>query len=179
MPSSPTELLTHVSDDDSVVIGPVERWRVHGNPALVHRSAHVLVVHPGDGTLLLQKRSERKDTHPGKWDTSVGGHVAFGHDYLETALREAAEELGLQVTEGELEFLHHTRFRGSDESENVATWLCLHAGPFAPEAEEIDALRFWSRTEISAGIGTGIFTPHFEAEFTALLASPRESLLRT
>lgn len=30
------------------------------------------------GHILLQKRSLNKDVAPGKWDTSVGGHVAPG-----------------------------------------------------------------------------------------------------
>lgn len=177
MPSSPDELLTHVTDDDEI-IGPVERHRVHGNPEFVHRTAHVFVLHPREGTLLLQKRAAGKDTHPGKWDVSVGGHVGFGQSYLEAAMRETREELGLDVSPAALEFLHHFRYRDPRESENVATWICLHPGPFLPEAAEIEALRFWSRTEIRNAVGTGVFTPHFEAEFPVFLAGPRGALLR-
>ena len=32
----------------------------------------------GEGQLFLQKRSLHKDIQPGKWDTSVGGHVDLG-----------------------------------------------------------------------------------------------------
>ena len=42
------------------------------------------------------KRPVNKLVQPGKWDTSVGGHISFGED-LETALhREAFEEIGLK-----------------------------------------------------------------------------------
>lgn len=166
------EMLTLVTADDRV-IGPVPRKLVHGNPGLVHRSVHVLVV--GRGGLLLQKRSLSKDTQPGKWDTSVGGHVGYGQSYEEAARREAAEELGLSL--GELEFLYASRIRNAVESENIRTYLHLSDGPFRPEPGEIDELRFWSRGGIDAALGTGIFTPNFEEEYALFLASPRAGLL--
>jgi isopentenyldiphosphate isomerase len=177
-PSDPRELLTHVSEDDTQILGPVERGRVHGDPSLVHRAAHVLVLHPTDGTLLLQKRSLQKDTCPGQWDTSVGGHVGFGQSYLEAALRESEEELGITLTEADLEFLYVTRLRETRESENTASYFCVHGGPFQPDADEIETIRFWSRHEIDAALGTGILTPNFEAEYQAFLASDHGSRLR-
>jgi isopentenyldiphosphate isomerase len=177
-PPDPGELLTRVSDDDSVVLGPVERRLVHGNPELVHRSAHVLIVHPADGTLLLQKRSALKDTQPGKWDTSVGGHVSFGQSYEEAALREAEEELGIALKPEDLDFLYTSRYRGTLESENVATYLCRHAGPFVPATDEISEIRFWSRAAIEAVLETETFTPHFRQEYAAFIASPHARLLR-
>lgn len=176
--SDPHELLTQVSDDDATVIGPVARHRVHGNPALVHRSVHVLVLHPVEGTLLLQKRSFSKDTSPGLWDISVGGHVTFGQSYEGAVVRETHEELGVAVTESELEYLYPTRFRSAHESENTRSYLCLHAGPFHPDPDEISALRFWTRAEIEAARGTGVFTKNFEDEYPIFLASAHGALLR-
>lgn len=169
------EMLIHVSDDDAQVIGPVARRLVHGNPSLIHRSVHVLVLGP-DGRLLLQKRSMRKDTQPGKWDTSVGGHVGFGQSYEEAARREAAEELGLEL--GELIYLYPSRIRNAVESENIRTFLHVSAGPFRPEPGEIDELRFWSRAEIESALGSGAFTPNLEEEFALFLASPHAGLLK-
>ncbi|MDB5105814.1 MAG: idi [Fibrobacteres bacterium] len=167
------EMLTLVTDQDDI-LGPVPRSRVHGNPALIHRSVHVLVV-SRDGRLLLQKRSMRKDTQPGKWDTSVGGHVGFGQTYEEAARREAEEELGL--TPDELVFLYPSRIRNEVESENIHTFLHVSAGPFRPEPGEIDELRFWTKREIRAALGTGVFTSNFEEEFALFLASPHGTLL--
>lgn len=167
------EMLTLVTGDDRV-LGPVPRRLVHGDPSLVHRSVHVLVV-GGGGRLLLQKRSLSKDTQPGKWDTSVGGHVGYGQEYAEAARREAREELGIDI--GEPEFLYDSRIRNAVESENIRTYLHRGDGPFVPEPGEIDALRFWSRDEIRAALGTGVFTPNFEEEFALFLASPRGGLL--
>jgi isopentenyldiphosphate isomerase len=169
------EILTQVTDDDSAVIGPIARKLCHGNPALIHRSVHVLVVST-TGALLLQKRSMRKDTQPGKWDTSVGGHVGFGQSYEEAARREAEEELG--ITLEALDFLYSSRIRNAVESENIKTFLHLSNGPFVHQAEEIDEIRFWRRREIERALGGGLFTPNFEEEFALFLGSPRASLLK-
>src|SRR4051812_32664763 len=107
------EMLTRVTDDD-LVLGPVPRSKCHGDPGMIHRSVHVLVI--GSGKLLLQKRSMRKDVQPGKWDTSVGGHVSFGQTYEEAARRESEEELGLRIDE--LVYLYPSRIRNTIESEN-------------------------------------------------------------
>ncbi len=168
------ELLIQVTDDDEV-IGSVKRRLVHGNPLLIHRSVHVLVLNPA-GLLLLQKRSILKDTQPGKWDTSVGGHVGFGQSYAEAALREAEEELG--VIMDRLEFLYSSRIRNNVESENIQTFLFVHAGAIQHDPVEIDETRFWSRAEISQALGTGLFTPNFEEEFALFLASPQSFLLK-
>lgn len=167
------EMLTWVTDLDEI-LGPVPRSQVHGNPSLIHRSVHVLVVNHA-GHLLLQKRSLRKDTQPGKWDTSVGGHVGFGQSYEEAARREAEEELGLIL--GDLIFLYPSRIRNEVESENIHTFLHVSNGPFRPEPGEIDELRFWSKAQIRKALGNGVFTSNFEEEFGLFLASPQGLLL--
>jgi isopentenyldiphosphate isomerase len=179
--SDPQEQLTRVTDDDATVLGPVARGLVHGNPSLIHRSAHVLVVHPSDGTLLLQKRSLQKDTSPGLWDVSVGGHVTYGQSYEEAVIRETQEELGITVRADDLEFLYLTRFRSPLESENTRSYLCLHVGPFQPDPDEISEVRFWTKAEIEAALsngGGGVFTQNFEEEYPVFLASPHGKLLR-
>ncbi|MEO7423582.1 MAG: NUDIX domain-containing protein [Fibrobacteria bacterium] len=167
------EMLTRVTESDDI-LGPIPRSQVHGHPERIHRSVHILVVSP-DGRLLLQKRSLSKDTQPGKWDTSVGGHVGFGQSYEEAARREAAEELGIEP--GTLTFLYPSRIRNAVESENIHTYLHISAGPFRPEPGEIDELRFWSKQEIKAGLGSGVFTSNFEEEFALFLDSPHGALL--
>ncbi len=167
------EMLTRVTEDDEI-LGPVLRSLVHGNPLLIHRSVHVLILSP-DGRLLLQKRSLSKDTQPGKWDTSVGGHVGFGQSYAEAARREAEEELGIQLADPI--FLYPSRIRNEVESENIHTFLQIMAGPFRHDPGEIDEIRFWTKGEIRKALGTGLFTSNFEEEFAMFLASPSGSLL--
>ena len=85
------------------VIKVLPRSRIHGDPTLLHRVVHVLVFNSKDD-LLLQKRSMSKDVAPGKWDTSVGGHVNAGESLEEAVMREMEEELG--INEGVPEYLY-------------------------------------------------------------------------
>ena len=159
-----------IVDDHDRVIGTALRRECHGNPALVHRAVHVLVVNAA-GELLLQKRSAAKDIQPGRWDTSVGGHLEPGESYYAAALREMHEELGL--TGLPLTFLYHSKIRNQVESENIATYLTRWDGPVSWNPREIDAVRYWSAAEIAAGLGSGVFTPNFEEEWAMYQAFQR------
>ena len=64
-----------------------------------HRSVHVWFVDSA-GDLLLQRRSGGKDTHPGMLDVSCAGHVDAGDGVDETAEREVAEELSVDLGGG-------------------------------------------------------------------------------
>jgi isopentenyldiphosphate isomerase len=90
---SDEELLCHVDERDRV-IGSCRRGDAH-RLGLLHRAVHVLVLN-GAGEVYLQKRSRTKDCSPGLWDSSAAGHVDCGETYEACALRELAEELGIQ-----------------------------------------------------------------------------------
>mmetsp|Transcript_3248 Transcript_3248/g.4585 ORF Transcript_3248/g.4585 Transcript_3248/m.4585 type:complete len:296 (+) Transcript_3248:191-1078(+) len=61
-----------------------------------HRSVHIWIS-DDKGNLMLQRRSEFKDTFPNCWDVSAGGHVTGSDGILETAIREVEEEIGLEI----------------------------------------------------------------------------------
>lgn len=69
-----------------------------------HRAVHVWVVRP-NGELLIQKRAADKDNHPNKWDISAAGHVSAGEGAVLSAQREVEEEIGLPLTEDQLEYI--------------------------------------------------------------------------
>jgi len=146
-------------------IGRARRSECHGNPSLLHQAVHVFVFNEA-GRLFLQQRSMRKDVQPGKWDSSVGGHVDCGEEALAAARRELREELG--VSEGEPRFLHQYLWRSPVESELIRSYHLVHNGPFTLHPEEIQDGRFWSRDEIEASLGQDIFTPNFEHEWETL-----------
>lgn len=152
-----------IVDEEDRVIGQAPRSRCHGDPSLIHRVAHVLVFDSA-GRLLLQKRAMTKDIQPGRWDTSVGGHLDPGESYLAAARREMKEELGIHGMP--LTFLYHSRIRNEIESENVATYLVHYDGAIRFSRDEIEAVRFWTAAEIEAALGSGVFTPNFEEEWS-------------
>ena len=82
----------------------VEREEAH-RLGICHRTSHVWVLRRvGKGVeLLLQKRSYNKDSHPGCYDISSAGHIPAGAGFVESALRELKEELGIDASADELE----------------------------------------------------------------------------
>jgi isopentenyl-diphosphate delta-isomerase type 1 len=154
------ELLAIVNDRGEI-IGNLPRSEIHGNPSLIHRVVHVLVFN-SKGELLLQKRSMNKDVAPGKWDTSVGGHVSFSETLDEAVIREMEEELG--ITSCKLEFLYTYIHSNEYETELVYTYSCSHDGEINFQKDEIDEVRLWSMEEIKRNIGNGILSDNFEHE---------------
>lgn len=169
-----TEYFEIVDANDNV-IGRAPRSECHGDPTLVHRAAHVLVFN-GKGELLLQKRSMQKDIQPGRWDSSVGGHLDPGENYRQAAVREMAEELG--IVNAPLTFLYPSRMRNEIESENIETFLTCYNGEIRFAPEEIDAVRFWSPEAIEQALGNGEFTPNFEQEWSLFCEWRRRNTMR-
>ena len=153
-----------IVDAEGRVIGHAPRSDCHGNPTLLHRVVHVVVRNSG-GEILLQKRSETKDIQPGKWDTSVGGHVGRGERVEDALLREAREEIGLAADADAFQHCYTYIMETPIESELVYTFAITRDGPFAAQPEEITELRFWNGAEIERRLGSGTFTPNFEDEY--------------
>ena len=81
-----------------------ERGKVHKDGDL-HGTSHVWIARKNTEEkyeLLLQKRSANKDAYPGCYDISSAGHIPAGEDYLESALRELEEELGIKAENEDL-----------------------------------------------------------------------------
>ena len=163
-----------IVDYEGAVIGYAPRNRIHGNPFLLHRVVHVLVLNT-KGEILLQKRSQRKDVAPGKWDTSVGGHVGIGEDLLSSSKREMHEELG--TTGYEPEYLYSYIHSNEYETEIVTTYRCRCERGFSCNEDEIDEVRFWSHDEIQNAIGQQILSDNFEHEFRTYLGHLGSNLL--
>jgi len=150
-----------IVDRDDHIIGQATRSQVHGNPNLIHRVINILVFN-SVGDWFLQQRNWKKDTQPGKWDTSVGGHVDPGETYLAAAQRELREELG--IVGAKLKYLYKFFHTNKVESEIVSTFTCIWNGEIDPNEDEIIAGRFWHLEEILKRKSTGIFTPLFLEE---------------
>ena len=156
------EELLEVVNEEGKIIKILPRSVIHGNPSLMHRVAHVLVFNK-DGALLLQKRSMNKDVAPGKWDTSVGGHVNAGETIEEAVRREMEEEVG--ITSCELKFLYSYIHSNPYETELVYTYSCIYEGGINFNQDEIDEVRFWGIDAIRENISKGVFSDNFEDEF--------------
>ena len=88
-----------ITDDNGVPTGKtISRNEAH-EKGIPHRTAHIWIARKkGDSyQVLLQKRSEEKESFPGMYDTSSAGHIQAGDDPLESAQRELHEELGIKA----------------------------------------------------------------------------------
>ena len=94
-----------IFDEKMQPIGRAEREIAHRD-GLIHQVVHVWILSKVDGetALVFQQRAFDKKDFPGYYDIAVGGHVGAGEEPLSSALREMREEVGLELTEADLEY---------------------------------------------------------------------------
>jgi isopentenyldiphosphate isomerase len=149
------------------VTGKAPRSVCHdGKSFLLHPVVHLHIFNKS-GELYLQKRSMKKDTQPGKWDTAVGGHLGIGESVAQALVRETREELGLNGFTPK--FLRCYVWESTRERELVNSFSTVTEKIPVINRDEIDEGRFWSLQEIRNDLGKGIFTPNFEHEFRNFL----------
>lgn len=159
------EELFPVVDEQGNIIRAATRGECHSGSKLLHPVIHLHVFN-SQGELYLQKRPEWKDIQPGKWDTSVGGHIALGESVEMALKREVWEEL--RLSEFVPEQITRYIFESDRERELVFVYKTIHDGNIAP-SDELDGGRFWSIAEIEDTIGKDVFTLNFESEIREVI----------
>jgi isopentenyldiphosphate isomerase len=141
-----SEEIFDVVDDRDRVIGKQTRREVHRR-GLKHRAVHVLVFN-ARGEVFLQKRSFKKDTFPGAWDSSASGHLDSGESYEACAVREVREEIGL--------FLDRTPKRlfkieacAQTGQEFVWVYRTESSGPFRLNLDELECGAFFKPDHVN------------------------------
>ena len=151
-------------DEEGNITGAATRGECHNGSKLLHPVVHLHLFN-SRGELYLQRRPDWKDIQPGRWDTSVGGHVDLGESVEMALRREAREELG--ISDFEPQRLTHYVFESARERELVFVHRTIYDGPVSP-SDELDGGRFWSMEEIRQQLHSGTFTPNFESEIIRL-----------
>jgi isopentenyldiphosphate isomerase len=123
-----------------------------------HRAFHCWLVVPGGQSgprLLLQRRSSRKSTWPGRWDVSVGGHYLAGEG-LDGGLREIEEELGLSLRADQLvtlgrrreEVFHDNGLIEREVQDEYFARLEMSLADLRPDPREVEAVALASAREL-------------------------------
>lgn len=151
-----------IVEESGLVVGRAERSYCHGGSRLLHPVVHLHVI-DREARIYLQKRSEKKDVQPGKWDTAVGGHVGYGEGLVEALFRESMEELHL--TRFNPVYIGTYPYDSDRERELVNIFAAVGTFDITPDLDEVTDGRYWTMTEIDESMGKGVFTPNFEMEF--------------
>ena len=92
--------------------GKIETREKCHKEGLWHKAVTVFIIN-SKNQVLLQKRSPNKKMWPNTWDVTAGGHVLAGEFGFEAIIREAKEELGINLEKSDITFI------GSATSENI------------------------------------------------------------
>jgi len=146
-----SELLDIVDATDRV-IGQASRDDIHREQHL-HRATHI-VLSNSRGEVFVQLRSNSKDNNPGMWDTSAAGHVDAGESYVGCAVREVREELGVEVSPEQLEFVSRLHPSPENGFEFVMVYRAISDDPLSLQADEVADGRWLSPHELDHWIET-------------------------
>ena len=133
-----------IVNENNEVIAQSSREQMRAE-CLRHRATYI-VVHDGMGKILVQRRTETKDFQPGMLDATAGGVVQADEQMLESARREAEEELGIAG----VPFADHGQFYYEDKHCRVwgGLFSCVSHGPFA--LQEVSEVCWLTPEEITA-----------------------------
>ncbi len=131
----------------------IDRETAH-RKGILHRTTHLWILrrHNGVTEVLLQKRSRNKDSFPGCYDISSAGHMPAGVDWIESALRELEEELGIKDVSadqltlcGQRHIKHDDVFHGKlykdrQISNIYCLWLDVEPEALSLQEEEVESV---------------------------------------
>jgi isopentenyl-diphosphate Delta-isomerase len=151
----------------------------------LHGASHVWIWRKSNGNIevLVQKRAAHKSTWPNRYDISAAGHIDLGEKPVAAALREAQEEIGLQINADDLVFFcAHRAYLVAENGylENEIQHLYLlelpNDGDFTLQEQEVSSLEWKHLDELKSEYMTEKYTPHGDVYYrTVIAAIERES----
>lgn len=142
----PQELLFTV-DEENNPIEPDTRENVH-RYGKWHRNCHIWIVNKNQ-EILCQQRSFSKLNTPGRWESFFGGHVPAEVGYLDNALIELKEELGLEINKNQLKEMF--LYKREDGKEFEMVYKLEWSGDLSIlklEADEVEQVRWIDLPEL-------------------------------
>lgn len=163
------EILDVVDEKGNPTGQIIEREEAHRR-GIRHRTAHVWLLRRRGGQveMLMQKRSDRKDSNPGCYDVSSAGHIPAGVDFVSSAVRELQEELGLVIRPEELmecgnrSIYNQNIFYGKEFIDNqysrvYAVWKDVEPSELHLQGSEVSAAVWISYEKCLEGVEKNLF----------------------
>tara|TARA_R110002051_G_scaffold310482_1_gene383689 strand:+ start:2034 stop:2582 length:549 start_codon:yes stop_codon:yes gene_type:complete len=138
--------------------------------------------------ILIQKRSNNKDTHPSLWDVSVAGHIGAGEQIEDAAIREVEEEIGLQISKQSLKKIgvfksvqkHHKNLIDCEFHHTYIVELKTPLEKLTKQKSEVDDLQLVSLLQFSEELwglaNTKKYVPHDTNYYKAVIEAIKKEL---
>jgi isopentenyldiphosphate isomerase len=149
---------------------------------LLHGASHVWIWRlKGDSLeVLVQKRASDKRTWPDRYDISAAGHIDLGETPLDAALREAKEEINLDIEAKDLKLfgVHRAHLKAENEAiENEFQWLysleLAEDTAFSLQPSEVASLIWMPIDSLQAECTTDKYVPHAKLYYDTVIRGIR------
>ncbi|MFH1052797.1 MAG: NUDIX domain-containing protein [Candidatus Woesearchaeota archaeon] len=135
-----------VVDENDNIINHKSRQEVDEKGLIYRVSA--LWIKNSKGESLLARRAFSKSHSPGLWGPAVAGTVEQGESYEDSIIKEAEEELGLNI----FSFEKGPKIRSKDKYPHFTQWFtCKIDRPvkeFSIQKDEVAEIKWFSRQKI-------------------------------
>lgn len=149
-----------ICDEIGNPTGEVIDREIAHREGILHRTSHVWLLRKRNDNIeiLLQRRSKDKDSFPDCFDISSAGHIKAGDSFIDSAVRELKEELGVEINSEQLIDCGNRRFRFEGDfhgylfkdnqvSKIFVLWLDLEEDKFSfidQEVSEVKWIEFYA-----------------------------------
>lgn len=154
-----------------------------------HNTVH-LWLYTQNAEVLLQQRSHKKTIHPLLWDVSVAGHIDAGESFEDAVVREAFEEIGLQLKPDQLKYIGTKLHQGEYNNGTVKdfefhqTFIAELKTPIEAlnlREEEVEAIKLVGSNEFNHLVknsgSNGHFIPSNKAHYRFVMEQINAALL--
>jgi len=142
-----SELFDELDENGNLTGNVIDRDKAHKVGAW-HRAVLLCIIN-SMGQVFMQKRSATKKLWGGCWDVACGGHIEAGEFGLPSIIREAREELGIELIPSDIHYVSCIRSDNKTDkrwdrhfNEYYIAFIDLDVGAIKTQAGEVDEVRW-------------------------------------
>ena len=145
--------LLQVFDDNKVALNEkISREEKHNLPLNRHFMIILIFIENSKGEFLLQKTSKSRNSRI----ATTSGHVDFGKSIMETVINECKEELGIDVSKNNIQYIDTVLFKNCF-LETFYTKMEIDLNTIVIQKEEVESVRWYTKKEIETLIANNEF----------------------